>query len=382
MASTLVETRQWTRSILGGALIAGTVIGCGGSARVIGDGVSGGGGFGVGGSAGSGASGGAITFAGSAPFAGAGGTTSNAGTAGSTGGANGAALSPGSWNVNAQLTFQGASTISGTCPSVEFTLNLSADQHVTVGHDGQMDVAHAQLFEDYVVDTVMLPTTSAGCSASSLQVNHLRLVAAFETDRIVGSADGTIQFAGGDVISSNPVSVVISGVTDRDPPQLSVPTAVLSPLDTASFSASEPLGLSATSLQLVGSATVPLVAQLQTASDGEPPSSAIRWTNETILPLSGEWTVQGKGADLVGLELNSMGSLRTLSDPGVFAQDGFESPLVAAIDAGSPQIVSGVGSLPHRGRTFAVARRGHGVDVSSTACGRGIEPALLRARAR
>lgn len=354
MTRAKAATKHFGRTILGSALIAGALTGCGGSTRVIGGGAPGGGSSGAGGAAGGAAGAGAGTFGGSAgsePFGGAGGATSDAGSAGSIGDAGGPALSPGSWNVTAQLTIQGTSPISVTCPSLDFTLNISPDRYVTVGHDGQMAVARAQLSGGYSVDALTLPTTTAGCSASSLQVTHLHLeradeIGASPTNGIVGSADGTIQSIGGDIIFSNPVSVVISGVPDHEPPQLSVLASVLNPLAGVSFPASEPLDLKNTSLQLVGSSTVPLVAQPSSATDGVLTSSAIAWAIDTILPLSGEWTVQGSGADLIGLELGSMGTLRTLKDPGVFAQDGFESPLIAAIDAGSPQLVSGVGSLP------------------------------------
>jgi hypothetical protein len=111
------------------------------------------------------------------------------------------------------------------------------------------------------------------------------------------------------------------------------------------ISASEPLAPSA-SFTLAGSPNLPLSAKPSNGVSGSAPITAlINWSSSVFLPLSGQWQVQGAGQDLVGHPLAEFGTLTTLSDPGVFAQDGFEGPLMAVIETGAPAIVTGFGNV-------------------------------------
>jgi hypothetical protein len=56
-------------------------------------------------------------------------------------------LEPGSWEVSGQVT-QLDDRFPFSCEVLDFTLDVAADQLVTVGRNGQMDVAEAVLLQD------------------------------------------------------------------------------------------------------------------------------------------------------------------------------------------------------------------------------------------
>ena len=325
------------------SLTACPLIACGGSARTTSEdralaGASSGGSLGQGGASGAAAIAGATVITG--------GATSEAGSAGAVGTVP---LAPGSWNVTAQITSSKA--LSGSCPSVDFTLNLSPQQLITVGSNGQMDEAQSQSADGgALVERLSLPTASSstGCSATELTVEQLRLSGVDsdgdgQTDAIAGFATGTVEFRGGDVIFDDPVSVALNGTLDRRAPELIVPAFTFNPLNPPNVIATEPLDV-ATSLELVGTTTTPLVSPSDDSNASDAPSGAISWSSAAILPLSGEWQIQGQGRDLSGLPLARTGTLSTLQDPGVCPQDGFESDLIAAV-GGAPKIVGQIGEL-------------------------------------
>ncbi|HWN68511.1 MAG TPA: hypothetical protein VNM90_12815, partial [Haliangium sp.] len=71
------------------------------------------------------------------------------------------------------------------------------------------------------------------------------------------------------------------------------------------------------------------------------------FATSAILPFGAELSVEFDPApqDLTGLPSeNALTTVRTMDDPGVFAEDGFEGDL-AAVTAGA-EVVSGVGTLP------------------------------------
>jgi hypothetical protein len=76
--------------------------------------------------------------------------------------------------------------------------------------------------------------------------------------------------------------------------------------------------------------------------------AALGWVSSPFIPpFQTAWTVSGTGADLGGLPIDftSTAAVQVLADPGLFAQDGFESPPKMAI-TGDVKLVSGVGTLP------------------------------------
>ena len=155
-------------------------------------------------------------------------------------------------------------------------------------------------------------------------------------DRLVGTGDGALEESCGDCSYSKPVSLMFSGKPDRTPPKLAVP-ASLNPIDLLTLSTSE--ALKSASLSLSGSNAVPLPAD-------NAPTPAITFSTSAVLPFSGAWTIAGAGEDYVGLPLDlSSTRLTTIADPGIFAQDGFETEPNADLSSGC-QWVDASSGLP------------------------------------
>ena len=155
-------------------------------------------------------------------------------------------------------------------------------------------------------------------------------------DRLVGTGDGALEESCGDCSYSKPVSLMFSGKPDRTPPKLAVP-ATLNPIDLLTVSASE--ALKSATLSLSGSNAVPLPAD-------SPPTPVITFSTSAVLPFSGAWTIAGAGEDYAGLPLDlSNATLTTIADPGIFAQDGFETEPKADLSSGC-QWVDASSGLP------------------------------------
>ena len=300
--------------------------------------------------------------------AGAGGVPSYGNAGGGTGGrivSNGIAgemdrstrLGPGSWEMRGTVTVTGEVTyLKLDCPSVDFTLNITqfgaAAFRLTVGRDGQMDgTSEAYSSFKYAVSgAISLP------SGSACHVNGLFAEDGFEllgqdldgdlvADQITGTVMARANIAQGDVSATQDVQIELVGTPDVSKPALNVPETV-NPLFPPTISASEPLSPEA-SLALLGMPKVPLTAlRAHASSDPAPLNAVINFGTSTILPLSGSWTVDGTAHDLADHQLGPSGTLHTLADPGVFLQDGFESPLVGASESTGSSVVSGVGMIP------------------------------------
>jgi hypothetical protein len=230
------------------------------------------------------------------------------------------------------------------CGSFSVTLHVADDGTATLGKDGFMDVTSAELTNgSYVLGGFYVAcgnqTTIAGLTLHGND-NDGDGVA----DTVSGTATGTAFSGGGDVVLSEPIQIAFTGVPDVTAPQLVPLTDAVSPIVGFKISASEPLD-STTSLMLAGTTHEALSALPAIDSQGIATTNAIQWSSDTLLPLAGQWQIQGTGQDLIGHALVTSGTLKTLADPGIFAQDGFEGTLVAAIENGSPSIVTGRGSV-------------------------------------
>jgi hypothetical protein len=144
----------------------------------------------------------------------------------------------------------------------------------------------------------------------------------------------------GDVALTNQLTFALHGVPDTHAPTLIPPTS-LHPLDGVRVLASEPV-TAASTVTLKGAAT-DVALDGNTASDGALGS----FSSSVVLPFGSSWEIAVTGADLVGLPFKASGlsPIQVLADPGVFAQDGFESaPKVLLV--GNAAIVSGIGNVP------------------------------------
>jgi len=144
-------------------------------------------------------------------------------------------------------------------------------------------------------------------------------------DRLVGTGAGALEESCGDCYYNKPVDVRLSGKPDRTPPNLAQ-LAPLNPIDVLTVSTSE--ALKSATLALSGSSAVPLSADNAL-------TPLITFSTPAVLPFSGTWTITGAGQDFAGhmLDLSST-TFTTLADPGIFAQDGFETEPKAELSSG------------------------------------------------
>lgn len=315
------------------AIAALLSIACGGSATTSGDHNVGAGTSGAG-TAGAGATGGI------------GGTRAQAGAGGS--GGKTVQLGPGSWQMTGIVTSARQDFPVFTCATVAFTLNVTPDgsgYSATIGQDGFIDGTSAEITNgSYVLDGLALPC-STQLTVSGLTLQGTDADGDGKADGLSGTVSGMAYSGGGDIVTSGSVQIDLTGVPDVTAPTLLQPDTV-DPLRGFAIRASEPI-LSTASLSLVGTTNIPLTGNAARSSSlATQLDEVITWSASGILPLSGQWTVQGQAQDPSGHALNPAAVLRTLTDPGVFSQDGFEGTLAAAIEAGAPSLVTGLGSVP------------------------------------
>jgi hypothetical protein len=186
-----------------------------------------------------------------------------------------------------------------------------------------------------------------------------------------GIADGfaatlrgkTLGSRGGDV-TSDPTDFVLAlqGSRDETAPQL-LPLRQnplrLHPLDDCSLWASEPLSAD-TRLSLVGEPELPLITLPRSRSTH---GALLEFSAGRLGWFSREWLLEIDGSDLSGKPLRESRTIRTLSDPGVFAEDGFEGPLLASgsFRAVEENAIAGMQSLEpttFEGVTLHLARNG------------------------
>lgn len=313
------------------------LLACGGSVRAVSESMGG---------SGPGGSGGAV-----GQFAGAAGSAGNglAGAGGVTG--KPLQLGTGSWQMKGAVSAIDPKNAQELhCDSVAFTLSVVEVVHgfeAIVGQDGEMDGARVELAHgSYAVDPLAVPTQCTGYIEAREGFTLLGADTNGDdiADQISGTANAEASFAQGDVVFVVAVHIDLLGVPDVSKPTMEVPKT-FNPLFAPIFSASEPLAEDA-SLYLVAADKLPLLPLPQTSPpDPDRLPAVINFGTDAILPLSGTWQVQGSAADLAGHALVNVGSVQSLADPGVSPQDGFEGPLVAAIEAQGVSVVSAVGNV-------------------------------------
>lgn len=198
-------------------------------------------------------------------------------------------------------------------------------------HGTQSIIAHATS-AGYLLDDLPEGLVSA---TAQYELRAFDLDGDGNADEIAGTAPAKYEWSnGGDTLSPYPANVVLTGLIDTTSPTLSFPTASIDAIGGALFSVSEPLA-DPVSLSLIGTSIVPLIWDAQSLALG----CAI------TLPYGGAWTVDGSATDLSGNPLVLTGTLKTIPDPGIFQQDGFEGPLVATFEPGKAKLVSHYGTV-------------------------------------
>lgn len=232
--------------------------------------------------------------------------------------------------------------------------------------------AHLEAPESGVgLPVVVFQTVADGSLRYPLTAHELTLTAFDDdadgvADRLEGNGEGVL---GEDEVPV-PATFTISGRPDRSPPKLTF-APILTPLEQLTVTVNE--ALEAPELELQGTSNVPL-------TDAED-SLHSRFFSQTVLPFGGAWQITGHGKDFAGLLLDlSAASIKTIDDPGVFAQDGFETEPLASVGEGVKWIDASSGLpipsgshallLPPRGAAiFHLKRTENSSKVSLSAVG-------------
>lgn len=260
----------------------------------------------------------------------------------------GSSLARSSWEVSLPLTVTSMQRpFPLSCSALTFTMHLEPQAvglDATLGYNGR--VTSGQLVPKDGAYELVAPLPLPGrteCGEASFGMTRLSLHAADGSgdgvaDLISGQGDGTGTMPLDDEIYRFAFSFELSGTPDVTRPTLIAP-GMLHPLDGVRLAASEALAPSS-QLSLQGSPSV----SLQADGAGVGPIGIL--LSDRILPFSGTWTVMGAAEDLIGLPIETGIQVTSLTDPGLFAEDGFEGATLAATLTGSAQVVSNVGSLP------------------------------------
>jgi hypothetical protein len=190
--------------------------------------------------------------------------------------------------------------------------------------------------------TEVFPLRPEDSPQTQLVFSHVTIAAVDDdadglADRLTGTGDGGVIVSHGDYGTSPGVTLTLSGTPDRSPPALNLPNAPLNPMDVLSITSSE--ALQTATLALTGTKSIPLAGMADLAWQTS-------FSVPEVLPFGGTWTVSGDGRDFAGFALDlSKTSFSTHPDPGIFAQDGFETaPNVTLV--GAAQVVDGADGLP------------------------------------
>ncbi|MEI9941037.1 MAG: hypothetical protein WDO69_27785 [Pseudomonadota bacterium] len=297
----------------------------------------------------------------------AGGGASGVGNAASTGGSivseagaggigrDSVPLGEGSWDTTLALTVTKAtSNASISCAAASFTMHFSpsgSNLKAILGRDGAVQpgelIRSTQSSPRYSVGQALSIPTGAGCELSDIAFTELTLQAWDENgdgiaDRIGGTGKAGGYFILGDQGLPVELSFTLQGVPDTTMPSLLGPSN-LHPLDGVFLRTTEPVALGSSVILTgtgTGSTSYPLSGNA--ASNG----AFGTFSSALILPFGSSWKLSATGGDLANLpfDIAALPPLAVLVDPGLFAQDGFESTPALSI-TGVAKIVTSVGTL-------------------------------------
>ena len=308
--------------------------------------------------------------AGAQNAAGASGASDGGGTSGgmkSDGGAagngnpnrNGGVVVESSWDTVLSLAVtnaHGAPNSALFCENVALAVHLRPNGDgldAIAGVDGSVGTGHlihsSAGTNAYTLDAPLsVARQPLGCLLEQLKVHELLLYAWDDdgdgvADALEGSGKASARYVGGDVVYMVDLAVNLwKGLPDQTPPSL-IGQESAHPLDIVTIRASEPLALS-TELALFSGSGV----EFPLTSTSTQSVALGTFASSNLLPFQTTLTVTGHGADLAGLNLDLTSEprmTRTLDDPGIFLQDGFETPPFAFLQ-NNARVVSGVGDLP------------------------------------
>jgi len=268
-------------------------------------------------------------------------------------------LGESSWNVD--VVFSPSEEWEGdailTCRPLQSTLHVASgglDLRAVVGRNGSIfsgslvSKTSSPVSYGVTVFGLELPTESEcelsdGSALWHAILSEVTLQALDENhdgvaDRIEASGVATGDFLLADLAYTIPLNFELHGVPDTQPPSFLAQPAV-HPLDTFTLTASEPISTSTTARLDSATTRVQLAGLAQLGA-------YTAFTSQMVLPWGTAFSVQVSGADLAGVPFGSgLPIVKTLADPGLFAQDGFEGPLNAWL-TGEAKLVANVGTFP------------------------------------
>ena len=248
-----------------------------------------------------------------------------------------------------------ASNATFSCAAASFTLHVSPSGNnlkAIVGRNGAVQtgelIGGTQSSPRYSVRQALSVPTGGGCDSNSVNITELTLQAWDDSgdgiaDRIAGSGKATGNLILGDVIYTVELSFTLQGVPDATKPSL-LAASNPHPLDGVLLRTTEPVALtSSVTLTDTGAGSTSHPLSGNSASDG----AFGTFSSALILPFGSSWKLTATGGDLANLAFDNaaLAPLTILADPGLFAQDGFESTPALSL-TGSAKIVTSVGTLP------------------------------------
>jgi hypothetical protein len=216
------------------------------------------------------------------------------------------------------------------------------DAELLVGSQGQAKVGRVRVGDEErwelvapfeLVDRAGLLTPDNGVVLTGF-------VACIEETELSATAEYTFISDSDDYDHRVERSALVSGARDLTPPKWVNPDT-LHPLEWTRIEVSEPLGIESEALLLPSiGPTYPLEPLLENGA-------TVAFAASTILPLGLEATPASRGTDLAGHSfLGGSFVVTTPFDPGLQAQDGFESGIRAVTFEGEPvETVQGGGAL-------------------------------------
>ena len=255
-------------------------------------------------------------------------------------------LGGGGWDARVDLTMTGMGESFNDCSDFAWSFDI-VDQgdslEAFVGRDGGLSSTALSrrdattVLANEVVYTV--PNNVCGNQIERVDVPALAVTASDAdgdgvADHLRAQGAGKVSF---ETANSNQVvagtydmQYVLTATLDHTAPVLTAPPAGHEPLDPLVIASNEPLKSAAVTLDDLPSARFD-------APQNTLALSAL--TSQAILPFAGDWRLVGSAEDFAGNAAVLGMTVSTLKDPGLFAQDGFEGPLVASFDPSLVQVV-------------------------------------------
>ena len=258
-------------------------------------------------------------------------------------------LADSAWNVSLETTLvsvEGEGTESlFKCPTIPMTLQVTrknAEFAAILGGPGVVIPGRlTETGQEYTSVEAMEAPRVSSCEVVDARIETMAFRALDadgdgRADRLSGSGMGYARLGGNDIVFGATFSFVLSGTPDETPPTWVEP-GELKPLDVLSVSTSEPVTMTSR-VVLEGEPRIELLPVRDLNG------VVAAFESEIIVPFSTEWTLTGNGRDLARLPLHGL-TVRSLPDPGIFAEDGFEGDSFNALIEGKGEVISAVGNL-------------------------------------